>query len=257
MTTVGGIFEAINGIAPFSTQQSYDNSGLLVGGAQAQAQKLLIALDITAPVAAEAVGGGFDLVIAHHPVIFSPLKELDPAHPAVVLARHGIAAICAHTNFDSAKNGMSDAFCKALGLGESSEPLAVEEGRPLGGIIDAACAMQANDLAELLKTRLDARVVRYISGGKPIRKIAFCAGSGGSNFADALAKKCDAFITGDIKHSVFVEAENAGIALFDAGHFHTEFVFCAAMERFLKAAFPTLEIQISQKNRPPECVSFN
>lgn len=93
MTTVKDIYEEINKMAPFSMQESYDNSGIIVGSGEKEANKILLALDITKSVAKEAAEKGFDLVISHHPVIFAGLKNLIPDNPAVILSKNNINAI--------------------------------------------------------------------------------------------------------------------------------------------------------------------
>ena len=129
--TVGDIYGFINEIAPFSLQQGYDNSGICAGSRKSPVSRVLTALDITGAVVEEAAEKGCELVLSHHPVIFRPLRTLSPENPAVKLAVRGIAAICMHTNFDSAEGGMNDILAAKLGL-TVTEPLDIDDGKPVG-----------------------------------------------------------------------------------------------------------------------------
>ena len=102
MATVKEIYDAVDRFAPFSTQMGFDNAGLLVGRADTAVTKVLVALDITLPVIQEAAELGAQLILSHHPVIFHPVKTILEGDPTgdklTALIRHGISAICAHTN---------------------------------------------------------------------------------------------------------------------------------------------------------------
>lgn len=91
-----------------------------------------------------------------------------------------------------------------------------------GNICTMEKAFSPRELAEHIKVCLGCRVVRYADGGKPIKKIAVCSGSGGSFLETAIAMGAEALITGDVKHDRLIDAKNMGISLFDAGHYHTE-----------------------------------
>lgn len=270
MPTIREIYEKIQALAPFENQQSWDNSGLLIGAMETPVRRILVALDITKAVALEAKANGVELVVAHHPVIFHGLKQLSPEHPAVILAAAGIGAICAHTNYDSAPKGMCLAFSQAVGAELLPGALAYDEGKPIGGFLRFERAYTAQALAELLKTKLGCGAVRFTDGGVKIRTAAICpgsggeylsaalpagsggetlraalpAGSGGETLRTALPADCAALITGDVKQNQFADAENAGFTLMDAGHFGTEQVFCAAMRQNLREWFPEVDTQI-------------
>ena len=106
--TVQEIYDIMNAYAPFSLQESYDKSGLLVGAPEKAIKRILLTLDITIPVVTEAAEKQCDLIVSHHPVIWDPLKSVSPAHPVWHLIRHDIAAISAHTNLDIAPGGLND-----------------------------------------------------------------------------------------------------------------------------------------------------
>lgn len=248
MATVKDIYYFLNEIAPFSLQEGYDNSGMLVGDFERPVKKILLALDITMQVANEAVSKNCDLVISHHPVIFNGLKKLEPNNPAVILAKGDVSAICMHTNFDSAVGGMNDILCEKLGL-KPCESLAVENGVGIGYICELESECSAKDLAKSIKDSLGNRVLRYNDTNKSIKKVGVCSGSGGSFLPVVIAKKLDGYITGDVKHDVFVDANNHNICIFDAGHFHTENIFYDYISSRLKERFSDLSIAQADENR--------
>ncbi len=248
MVTVGDIYDELNEIAPFSIQESYDNSGLVIGNRKYGVEKALIALDVTTDVANEAVDNGCDLIITHHPVIFKAIKQLDLNSVVGILAADGVSVISAHTNFDSAKGGMNDLLCETLGF-EPMIPLAVENGVPIGYICEMPTALTAKQLAGYIKNKLNCGVIRYNNMDAQIRKVAVCGGSGGSFLPCAISHGADAFITGDVKHDVFIDAYNNSISLFDAGHFNTENIFCEHIKNVLSEKFSDVEFVVAESNR--------
>ena len=137
MAQVKDIYQFIDKLAPFSIQENFDNAGFLVGRTTRDVSRVLVALDITVPVILEAEQVGAELIVAHHPVIFYPLKgvtDTDPAQERVLLlAEKGIAAICAHTNLDAAAEGVNDLLAQALELdqiGQRAQAGVDEQGRP-------------------------------------------------------------------------------------------------------------------------------
>lgn len=116
MTKVMDIYRYIDGLAPFSRQESWDNSGLLVGDQDKPVTVAMVALDITDAVISEAVEKRADLLISHHPVIFHPQKRVMAGDLVYRLIQEGVTAICAHTNLDVAQLGVNDCLAKALGL---------------------------------------------------------------------------------------------------------------------------------------------
>ena len=227
MPKVNDIYSFINSIASYSLQESYDNSGKNVIFAEREVRTVLTALDITNE-------------------IFRPLRALDDSCTAVKLCVKGISAISAHTNFDSAV--MNDILCKAIGL-VPCDVITEENGASFGCICETETKITAAELAGLVKEKLGCAVVRYNTTDKALGRIAVCSGSGGSLLKDVLAKNCDAYITGDIKHDIFIDAHNAGLCVLDAGHFHTENIFCDYMKTRLSEAFPDITVRVSEQNR--------
>lgn len=243
MYTVKDIYDLVEETAPFRLQEGYDNSGLCVGNMGRPADRILLSLDCTIDVAREAAEKGFQLVVTHHPVIFHGIKQLDPDSVVGVLVGGGVSVLSAHTNFDSAV--MNDLLCKKLGL-TPSDCITEEHGAEMGCICECE-GITAEKLAEVCKKALGCPTVRYNKpSDKLLKRIAVCSGSGGSFLSEVLAKGCDGFVTGDVKHDVFIDAYNAGLTVIDAGHYYTENIFCEYMLSVLKEKFPEAEICIAE-----------
>lgn len=245
MMTVKEIYDIIDGYAPFSTQESWDNSGLLAGCHSAQVTKALTALDITADVIREAAQLGAELIISHHPIIFHPLRMLDTSpdaeNPTAMLIRHGINAICTHTPFDMAPMGMNkglyELLCQPLGLSTASRPLEdCGEGRSIGRIYELGQPLTAREAAKCLKTALGCTCVRYTCGDNIIKSCAINSGSGNSFVTLARELGADCLISGDLKHDALISARNMGFSVFDCGHYHTERIFMGLMKEWLSSA---------------------
>lgn len=255
MATVKEVYEKLDAWAPFETQMSFDNSGLLVGRSDGAVQSVLVALDVTLPVVEEAERLGCSLIVAHHPVIFEPVRRITQEDPTgavlLALAEKGIAAICAHTNLDACQGGVNDCLAQKLALSEIEmlEQDGVDRaGRPygIGRVGNAHQACRAGEYAAFVKEQLGAASVRFVDAGKPVNRVAVGGGSCGSMLMDAVKAGCDTFVTADVKYNVFLDAKALGLNLMDAGHYATENVVCPALADFLKREFPEVEVCVAK-----------
>ena len=253
---VNDILAFLDSLYPFGIQEKWDNSGYLVECPLEECRRILLALDITNDVVDEAFKKNADLIISHHPVIFEPRKRLMKNDPVYRLITDGIGAICMHTNLDIAKGGTNGVILSKLSekFGTVGDPEPFEElggENSLGWIVTLDEEVSAKQLAEVCKSVFGCEYVRVNNSGRKIKRIAFCSGSGGSMLGEALEKGCDAFITGDVKHDVWIDANNSGIALLDCGHFHTENIVLWELRRVLEEKFPQLDIEIAAASVDP------
>ncbi len=259
MASVREVFQYLDGRAPFSIQMDFDNAGFLVGRGNRTVSRILVALDITEEVAAEAAEAGAELIVAHHPVIFHPVRTVTDGDPTgrvlLALAEGGIAAICAHTNLDAAAGGVNDALAARLGLEEIEQldPAGTDaSGRPYGigrvGMVQGA-PVYAPAFAAFVKEALGANGVRYVNARRPVRRVAVGGGACGDMLPQALALGCDTFVTADVKYNGFLDARALGVNLIDAGHYPTENVVVPVLCQWLAAGFPKVEILQSQRHR--------
>ena len=259
MATVREIYQYLDGLAPFSLQMDFDNAGFLVGRGDRQVDKLLVSLDITGEVVAEAARLGCQLIVSHHPVIFFPAKSVTDATPdgrvLLSLAEGGIAAVCAHTNLDAVSGGVNDALAQRLGL-TNIEQLHQDgvdaSGRPYGiGRVGntAGAPMYAPAFAAFVKEALGANGVRYVDARRPVRRVAVGGGACADMMKDAVALGCDTFVTADVKYNGFLDARALGLNLIDAGHYPTEQVVVPVLAKWLTDGFPKVEVRTTQVHR--------
>ncbi len=201
MPTVHEIENALYELAPRELAQSWDNVGLLVGSPGQEVRRVLIALDITGAVADEAAQLGADLIVAHHPVMnchWHPVQTLrdDTTQGRTLfrLIQGGIAAICMHTNLDAAQGGVSDALAAAIGL-EGVSWVEVNGSERVGSLTRA---MALPDFLAQVQEGLHPNGIRYVDGGRPVRRVAVGGGACGSFFQKAAELGCDAFVTADL-----------------------------------------------------------
>ncbi len=259
MITVGDIYAYMNTLAPLHMKMDWDNVGLLCGDTADEVKKVLIALDPFTHVCQEAVDGGYQMIITHHPLIFFPIKALveEPGtnHCVRLLCKHGIAAIGAHTNLDRAPGGVNDVLAEVLGLENISvvDPAGVDENGSEWGLLHKG-DVKEQSLEQFLftvKEALHCDHIRYVSGGKPVHQV--CVGGGGcaGMVREAVAAGCDTFVAGDGKYNDFWDAIDLGLNLIDAGHFHTENPVCYYLQRKLREKFPELQVEISKTHADP------
>ena len=254
MTTVQQIYEEMQRIAPLALAESWDNPGLLVdcGG---EVTRVLVTLDITPEVVAEAAAKHCEAIVAHHPVIFDPLKKLGPQDVPFQLVRAGISAICMHTNLDAAAGGVNEVLAGIFGM-QDPEPFAEGCGR-VGSIDPITVPELAKKAQQVLASRCNqpldgpAVQVKFADTGKTVQRLAVISGAGGSLFEEALAMGADCLLTGEANHHAAIDAVRLGLSLVAAGHYATEFPVCAAIADRLRAAFPELEVRVSGENRDP------
>lgn len=259
MASIRDIVSSLEEYAPYAYAMDWDNCGLLLGKTQAEVSAVLVALDITGEVVDEAQSLGAGLIVSHHPVFFSVNRitnESSEGRVILSLAEKGIAACCMHTNLDAAERGVNYSLLKALELPEPYAPFSIiaagREGRDVGeGLVcELPEPLDMGRFAAHVKKALDCRAVRY-NASRPVKRVGVCSGSGGSVFREALKAGCDTFITGDCKHSLFLEAAEMGVNLIEAGHFRTEDVICAPVAEYLSKTLPDIPIYRSKACKEP------
>lgn len=230
------IYEFLDSIAPFSTQLDFDNAGFLVGDPEAEFKGGVVALDVTSDAIEYALSLGANLIVTHHPVIFDPLRAVTADSLVYKLVKNGISVISAHTNLDMAEGGINDTLCEMLGLENIAGVI------PAGDCFEARVGeldeeLTSDEFGNLLSETFSGTGIKYVCGRKNIKKVGVCSGSGGSLLQDMAADGVDAFVTADVKHNVFLEAAEAGISLYDCGHYATEDVIVKPLAERLNQQF--------------------
>ena len=258
MTTVADVLKFIESIAPPYMAESWDNVGLLCGRREKAVKKILVALDPFATVIDQAIEIGADLIVTHHPLIFGEAlkavnENTETGRCLLTLIENGIAAINAHTNLDQAPGGVNDVLARKLALVnvEVLNPCGTtESGEPWGLIRMGEVPEQPLDaFLNRVKTLLGCEGLRYVNGGKPVRKVCVGGGSCAGAIHEVAAAGCDTLVTADVKYNQFRTAFELGINLIDAGHFHTENPTMPIVAEKLRKAFPEVEVVFSEKHR--------
>ncbi len=239
------VLNIIDERSPFSAACDWDNSGFQVGDKDQKVTKLLVALDLGDEVIEHACEMGADMIVTHHPLIFSPLKRVTSddfiAGRVLKLIKNNIAYACAHTNYDIF--GMAQLAADRLML-KDTEVLSVEDVTELPeGVFGEQGIGRAGRIAEPERLCEYAETVRETFGlshvsyfGNPdtvISKVACCPGSGKSVINDALYLKADVLVTGDIDHHSGIDATSRGLSIIDAGHYGIEHIFIKDMTDYL------------------------
>ena len=231
---------------PDCLQESWDNSGMIIGDENAEIEKVLVTLDVTDGVIDEAIKTGSNLIISHHPVIFDDLKILDYGTPIGnrirKLITNNINVLSYHTNFDKVKDGTTDSVCSLLELKHIKNLTDEEYSFGKIGEIDP---MPLNECVAMIKAKLGLKCVKYCGNESGIiRKIAVVSGSGSEFYYDAFKREADLFITAEVKHHIAIDCMDLNMAIVDAGHFETENL---AMKNIYKILEDKIEVSLTME----------
>ena len=223
-------------------QESWDNCGWQVEpGIGDEPARVLVCLTPTLAVMEEAIalrqqGQAVNLIFAHHPMIFSPLKSVQKGDPLGDMVRlsmtHGIGIYSAHTNFDQVANGTADVLAQLLNLAQPEPVVPTQEGLGYGRVGNLQPSLSLKDLLALIQAQLSPPNLLYSPTAdlsQPISRVAVLGGSGAS-FLKAVAQTgAQAYLTSDCKFHQFQEGRDRNLILIDAGHYATERPACARL----------------------------
>lgn len=244
-------------VAPEDFAQEWDNVGLLVGDRKQDITKVFIALDADEAAIAQAKAVGAQLLLTHHPLIFSPLKKVNCDHfisaRVVELLRSQMSYYAMHTNFDAAKMGELAAERMGLTVEAPLADIFTRDGKDYGiGVV--GCLKEPESLGGLCAVVKDAfgldSVKLFRAEVGSISRVAICPGSGKSTIRDAIAAGAQVLITGDIDHHSGIDAVAQGLSIIDAGHYGIEHIFIGYMEQYFKEHIPGVEVFAQQRRDP-------
>ena len=251
--TVQNVFDLVDSIAPFETAEDWDNAGLLIGSMHKPVKKILIALDATQEVLAEAKELNCELIVTHHPLMFRPVQRLtdDSREGSLILSlvSEGFSLISAHTNLDKAKGGVNDALMQQIGIRETQGDGFVRVGQ-----LQESCSFA--DFCSRVQAALQAQLRVYGNALRPIRTVGCCSGAGGDEYKEALRLGADCFLTGEIHHHVVLNAMQDNCPIIEAGHYETEKPVCDSLRSALQMSANRLKYNLtffSSSVNPFEC----
>ena len=207
--------------------------------------RCVMALDATKAVCEFAKDVKADLVLTHHPIIFKGLKSVKSGSAVSTLAGKDIAALCAHTNFDTAAGGINDNLAELLGLKNTRHLASV----PMLVTGELENEMSIDDFAEYVSDTLNCSGLRYTDTERPIKTVAVGGGACEEYMNEAL-EAADVFVTGDMKYHAMLEASEEGLAVISAGHFETENLPFLMLKNQLEKVFTDVEFIIAPVQNP-------
>lgn len=252
------IISLIEDYAPLKFQASFDNSGLLCGNPERELTSILLCIDVTEEVIKEAIDKGHNLIISHHPLIFSGLKHITPAtyveRCVIDAIKHDITIYAAHTNMDVVSNGVSGRMADKLDL--YHRQILQPEGDPMDGngfgiIGELQQPVESMAFLQQVKEIFRCDRLRYTTPHTPfIQRVAVCGGAGASFFKQALAGQADIYISGDFKYHDFFLTENR-IMIADIGHYESEQFTKEIFYEILTKKISKFAVQFSEINTNP------
>ena len=243
------IIRVIEAAYPREAALDFDNVGLLAGRSEKEVNRVYIALDATDAVIDRAVRAGADMLITHHPLIFSPLKKVTDenfiSRRIVKLIQNDISYYAMHTNYDVL--GMAELSEKILGIRDTEvlditrENGGIPEG--IGRIGSLEQPVTLEECCVYIKHKLNLGSLKVFGDmDAKVSRLAISPGSGKSAIGAAIAKGADILVTGDIGHHEGLDAVEQGLSVIDAGHYGTEYIFIDDMKRFLEDKLPVLQV---------------
>ncbi len=262
MATVNDVIDVFSAIAPTLNMEpgGYDNVGLLVGKRDTVITKILCCLDATTAVIDEAIDTGAQLIVAHHPMIFAPIKSVTTdtviGKKVIEAIEHGISIYAAHTNLDFSPDGINDYAAELLKLEKVEVVTAFgNNGAGLGRVGELNKTATAEELRKLCTTVFHDDFVRIIgSKSATIKRVAVINGAGGGDieYIDAAIKAgADCLVTADVKHHVAVHAVDSNFTLIEPQHYTMEHVYIERLATRLKEKLSQTEVLVSNHDIIP------
>lgn len=240
---VKDIYQWLDEVAPFETQAEFDNCGLQVGSMEQPVSSVLLCLDLTHDIIKEAIEIGAQCIVAHHPLIFSPIRSLnlDDHVPKLLsaLIKHDIALVAAHTNLDqSAQYSPGVATAHLLGLKD------IEKADDYAVVGNFQPAISPRDLQTMIVERLHSPALMFAEADVLVSRLAIGGGAYSEGMDAALLAGAQAYLTGEVKHHHAVIAQEAGLILYEGGHFATEAPLLAPLALGLQTAMDALQYSV-------------
>ncbi|PPI55258.1 Nif3-like dinuclear metal center hexameric protein [Rathayibacter toxicus] len=264
MPTLREVHAVVDRLWPEAGAEGWDAPGVVTGNPDAPVERILLTVDVVADTVTEAVTRGYQLLLAHHPLLLRGVTSIAEdgykGHLLAKLIRGGCALVSAHTNADIVADGISDVIAARLGLTETI-PLVPRTDQSIG-------LGRVGELPEQVTLGRLARVVSELlpptaggvraSGGYdvPVRRVALCGGAGDSLLDLPAVRTSDVYITADLRHHPASEAREkarhgTGPALLDVSHWASEWLWLDVAAAALRMALPTVTVEVSEIRTDP------
>ena len=256
---VSDITDYLETVAPRHLQESYDNAGLITGQEDWEIKGVLISLDTTPAIVAEAIKRGCNMIVAHHPIIFRGLKKINGKNyveqTIIDAIKNDIAIYAIHTNLDNVyANGVNQKIASQLGLINARilSPKDINEPTIGSGMVgELREPMSIDRFLSFLKTTMKVGCIRHTALVKPqINTVALCGGSGSFLIANAINAQADIYISADIKYHEFFDADGK-IIIADIGHYESEQYTIELLGELLNSNFSNFAAHLTNLNTNP------
>lgn len=258
---VGEILNYINELAPWKYAEEWDNVGLMLGSRTCEVKKIMICMDVTSKVIGEAIDVAANLIVSHHPFLFSKLNSVDldtmKGKQISILIKNDISVISAHTNLDVAVGGVNDTLAEAIGLTncvilKSYIPDSYDVDMGLGKVGELSARLCFEEFIIMVKKNLDIDNLRIIGEqSKIVKKVAVFCGSFDVDLDIIKRHDVDVLITGDMKYHTALDAREMGLCILDVGHFASEHLIVNKLKKALENRFSNIEIVCSTLEKYP------
>ena len=249
------VVSIIEKFAPTTIQESWDNSGFMIGDPEKEIDSIILALDCTPDVIDEAISTGKQLIITHHPLIFRGVKKITGTtvleRMISKIIKNDLIVYSAHTNIDKVISGVSGIMAQKLGLVNIELLMKETPGEYGMGVIgDLEAPKEFPEILKIVKQRFNLKAIKCSAPLKtPIKRVALCGGSGTSLIDRARESGAQLFITGDITYHHFFCEDN--FMIMDIGHYESEIDILDLIKSILTKKLPTFAVHIAQKNNNP------
>ena len=235
--TVNELYRIFDEAIPSSLSCEWDNDGLMLSGnGSKKVEKALVCLDVTADAVDFAISGGYDVIISHHPMIFSGLKSVTEdnfiSKKVIKLLSADVSVMSFHTRLDAADGGVNDTLAAIFELSDVEK--FGKDGEELGRVGYLPREMTLEDFARLVKEKLSADCVSFADCGKKVSRVALLGGAGEDFIGDARRAGADTYLTGTLGYHDLTDAPDKDINLVVAGHFFTENPICDMLAKTLR-----------------------
>jgi len=264
LAEISRTFEAL---WPAAGAEQWDAPGFVTSHSDALTG-VLLSVDITGAVLAEARSKGCNLVLAHHPFLLKGTQDVN--HDSLkgsVLAfavKNSIAIFAAHTNADIVEDGVSDVIAKKLGLANIEPLLATGEASGHGRIGRLSKPLTLQNFATQVAEAMPFSARGVSVAGNPeqmVEVVALCGGAGDSFIDAALASMADVFVTSDLRHHPTLDAtltpRDKPMALIDVSHWAAESLWLASAATAITNAHHGVTVHVSEVVTDPWVFSIN
>ena len=243
--TVRELYEMLSDRIPEDLSEEWDNDGIMCCADDlASVNRVLVTLDVTEEVVDYAIDNGFDLIVSHHPLVFKPIKSIDPenhiSRKLIKLIKAGVSVISFHTRADKVRGGVNDCLARILGLLDVD----VFGDDCLGRIGHLERETSLEEFAARVKSALGIEKIIVSDAYNPVYSVALVGGDGKGYIDGAIEMGADTYLSGRIGYNTMEEAAEMGINLIEAGHYATEFPVTKFFSNLLLKIDPKLTVEI-------------